>query len=95
MWAQTHSQGGFLDLGPVQEWVADAPCVQTDPDAFYPEKSQPNRAAKSVCGSCPVREECLEYALDNGERHGVWGGLSERERWALQRQRRVSGSEAA
>jgi len=41
------------------------------------------RAAKAVCAACPVREPCLVHALASEERHGVWGGLSERERAAL------------
>jgi WhiB family redox-sensing transcriptional regulator len=82
----------LLDLPLVVDaaWVADAVCAQTDPDAFYPEKGEPTRAAKAMCARCPVTEQCLEYALENNERYGVWGGLSERERRALQRQRRAS-----
>lgn len=66
-------------------WQDDALCTQTDPDAFFPEKGGTTRLAKKVCASCEVRTECLEYALANDERFGVWGGLSERERRALRR----------
>jgi WhiB family redox-sensing transcriptional regulator len=65
-----------------EEWWLSALCAQTDPEAFFP-KSNPTRAAKQVCLSCDVREECLDYALQNDERNGVWGGLSESERRAL------------
>lgn len=61
-------------------WSVSALCAQTDPDAFFPEKGGSTAAAKRVCRSCLVRSECLEYALENDERFGVWGGLSERER---------------
>lgn len=64
-------------------WQAQALCAQTDPEVFFPEKGIPTREAKRVCASCPVQEECLEYALKNDERFGVWGGLSLNERRAL------------
>ena len=70
------------DLG----WQERALCAQTDPEIFFPEKGGGTRAAKRVCRACEVRAECLEYALENGERHGIWGGLSERERRCVERQ---------
>jgi WhiB family redox-sensing transcriptional regulator len=66
-------------------WRADALCAQTSPEAFFPEKGGSTRDAKKVCGSCAVRSTCLEYALINDERFGIWGGLSERERRKLRR----------
>jgi len=66
-------------------WQADALCAQTDPEAFFPEKGGSTRDAKRICTSCDVRGECLEYALNNDERFGIWGGLSERERRKLKR----------
>ena len=66
-------------------WQTDALCAQTDPEAFFPEKGGSTRDAKKVCVSCEVRSECLEYALENDERFGIWGGLSERERRKLKR----------
>ena len=67
-------------------WQADSLCAQTDPEAFFPEKGGSTRDAKRICTSCDVRGECLEYALNNDERFGIWGGLSERERRKLKRQ---------
>lgn len=67
-------------------WQADALCAQTDPEAFFPEKGGSTRDAKRVCSQCPVREACLEYAMENDERFGIWGGLSERERRRLRKQ---------
>jgi WhiB family redox-sensing transcriptional regulator len=61
-------------------WQADALCTQTDPEAFFPEKGGSTRDAKRICAECTVKTECLEYALANDERFGIWGGLSERER---------------
>ena len=55
------------------------------PEAFFPEKGGSTREAKKVCVGCEVRSECLEYALANDERFGIWGGLSERERRKLKK----------
>ena len=66
-------------------WQERALCAQTDPEAFFPEKGGSTREAKMVCVSCEVRAECLEYALANDERFGIWGGLSERERRKLKK----------
>lgn len=66
-------------------WQADALCAQTDPESFFPEKGGSTREAKKICAACDVRAECLEYALQNDERFGIWGGLSERERRKLRR----------
>lgn len=69
--------GGWQDL---------ALCAEVDPELFFPDKGESSRPAKRVCAGCEVRAECLQYALDHGERFGVWGGLSERERRELGRQ---------
>ena len=66
-------------------WQSEALCSQTDPEAFFPEKGGSTRDAKRICSTCDVRGECLEYALQNDERFGIWGGLSERERRKLKR----------
>lgn len=67
------------------EWQKRALCAETDPEAFHPDKGGSNREAKKVCGRCDVRSQCLQAALDNDERHGIWGGLSERERRRLRK----------
>jgi WhiB family redox-sensing transcriptional regulator len=68
-----------------EEWQQRAPCAQTDPESFFPEKGGSVREAKRICAGCEVRAECLEYALAQDERFGIWGGLSERERRPLRR----------
>nr|WP_170977757.1 WhiB family transcriptional regulator [Blastococcus sp. CCUG 61487] len=83
---------------PALPWAADpddatawrqlALCGETDPDAFFPEQGGSTREAKRVCAGCVVRTECLEFALSNDERFGIWGGLSERERRRIRVQRR-------
>lgn len=67
-------------------WQERSLCAQTDPEAFFPEKGGSTREAKRVCLSCEVQSDCLEYALENDERFGIWGGLSERERRRLKRE---------
>ena len=72
-------------LAPSPDWKDRALCAETDPEAFFPEKGGSTREAKKVCVSCDVRSECLDFALGNDERFGIWGGLSERERRRLKR----------
>ena len=66
-------------------WVGDAVCAQTDPEVFFPEKGASSREARRVCRGCGVRKECLEFALRTGQRFGVWGGVSERQRRSMKR----------
>lgn len=74
------------------DWRESALCAQSDPEAFFPEGHGSTRAAKRVCARCEVRAECLDYALTEDIRGGVWGGLSEGERDRL---RRAANREAA
>ena len=53
-------------------------------DLFYPERGESAGPARQVCARCPVCQPCLEYALSNRITHGIWGGLTERERRPLQ-----------
>ena len=71
---------------PLPGWTVWALCAETDPEIFYPEKGGSTYAAKMICRGCVVRAECLEYALEHGERFGIWGGLSEQERRRLRRE---------
>ena len=79
---------GLLGIGTeadAQSWQEQALCAETDPEAFFPEKGGSTREAKKICTGCEVKAQCLEYALSNDERFGIWGGLSERERRRLRR----------
>lgn len=69
-------------------WLDRALCAETDPDIFFPEKGGSTAPATSVCRGCEVRDECLEYALSNDIRHGIWGGMSDNDRRKISRQRR-------
>ena len=68
-------------------WQEMSNCLGVDPDLFFPERGASTREAKEVCRGCIVREDCLEFALANGEKFGIWGGMSERERRRIRRQR--------
>ena len=76
---------GLLVEDEQESWQDRALCAQTDPEAFSPEKGGSTREAKKICTGCEVKAECLEYALANDERFGIWGGLSERERRRIKR----------
>jgi WhiB family redox-sensing transcriptional regulator len=69
-------------------WRNRAACRGVDPDIFFPVSDEEAVQAKVICGECPVREACLEWALATRERDGVWGGATERERRRMIRQRR-------
>lgn len=73
-----------------QSWRQHGACRGVDPDIFYPVSDEEAEPAKAICATCSVREPCLEYALANRERDGVWGGATERERRRMIRQRRKS-----
>ncbi|MEA3076271.1 MAG: WhiB family transcriptional regulator, redox-sensing transcriptional regulator [Actinomycetota bacterium] len=73
-----------------QTWRQYAACKGVEPDIFYPASDEEAEVAKAVCGVCPVRQPCLEFALATRERDGVWGGATEKERRRILRQRRKS-----
>ncbi|CAM02132.1 transcription factor WhiB [Saccharopolyspora erythraea NRRL 2338] len=71
-------------------WRDQAACLDEDPELFFPVSevgpgARQAAAAKAVCARCPVRSECLDHALENGLDHGVFGGMTDRERRALSR----------
>ena len=66
-------------------WQREANCLGVHPDLFFPERGASTREAKEVCRGCIVQGECHEFALRNGEKFGIWGGMSERERRRLRR----------
>lgn len=70
-------------------WMAEASCRDQPPATFFPEDGGGVEAAKRVCARCPVREQCLEFALSHHIAHGVWGGMSERARQRLAAARRA------
>lgn len=71
-----------------RSWQNHANRLGVNPELFFPERNEDQTRAKGVCAGCRVRGECLEYALVNFEQHGIWGGMSERQRRDLRKQRR-------
>jgi WhiB family redox-sensing transcriptional regulator len=84
----------IVDSGAIQrdldsDWRHAAECLNyVGLVDFFPARGESARDAKAICGVCPVREDCLEYAMRWELLHGVWGGLSERERRQLRRERK-------
>lgn len=75
---------GTLDaIANREPWQAEALCAKSDPEEWFPDRGQFADEAKKICRRCPVRQECLDYALRNKERFGVWGGFTELERRRL------------
>ena len=69
-------------------WMEHGACRGVQPGVMFPENKDTERRAKRFCAVCPVRNECLAYALEHFE-HGVWGGTTEDERRALARRTRI------
>jgi WhiB family redox-sensing transcriptional regulator len=79
--------------GPLQDWLGAAACKGRNSTMFFPPTSGETRAerhmrenmAKAICQTCTVRPECLQHAVTNDERYGIWGGLNDLERRSLRR----------
>lgn len=70
-------------LGAFPTWMEQGLCAQVDPDLWHPGKGETTQDAKRICGQCPVRAICLQYALDTEEDFGIWGGTTPRQRRKL------------
>lgn len=76
------------NLAEFTHWSDQAACLSEDPELFFPvsgigPSTLQAARAKAVCRRCTVRQQCLDYAIDTHQRHGIWGGLSDDERRAL------------
>ncbi|HEX2296062.1 MAG TPA: WhiB family transcriptional regulator [Actinomycetota bacterium] len=69
-----------------QDWRALGACAKTDPDLWFAVGAMEHKQAKRICRECPVQGRCLAYAMDAPVDHGIWGGLTERERRRFRRQ---------
>lgn len=78
----------------VTDWMTEGRCRGMDPGVFFPADGAGVPFAVAICRDCRVRSTCLEYALGNGIRYGVWGGTSERERARIARRRRARAAAA-
>ena len=65
-------------------WREQAACRGVRIEVFFPGRGETAGPARQVCAQCPVRQPCLEFAVSNRIGYGIWGGLTERERRALQ-----------
>ncbi len=76
-----------LGLGEQPDWVSEALCAEVGGDLWFAEKGNWHATvkAKRICRQCPVRPQCLLYALERGEQYGVWGGMTPEQRSALRR----------
>jgi WhiB family redox-sensing transcriptional regulator len=78
----------LLPGGRDDSWRDRAACIDTDQRMFFPAQGDANTRARQMCAGCPVRVPCLDYAVDNHEEFGIWGGTTPRERQAIRRRRR-------
>lgn len=84
----------------MEDWRDRAACRDEDPELFFPigdgvaAQDQVGRA-KAVCARCPVRQQCLQFALSTGQDAGIWGGLTAEERRDLRRSGRAGADEGA
>jgi WhiB family redox-sensing transcriptional regulator len=76
-------------------WQDGANCKGANADLFFPERGASTRTAKQICRECQVRLECLEFAITTGEKFGIWGAMSERERRRVRRERQIAASRRA
>jgi WhiB family redox-sensing transcriptional regulator len=85
-------QGKLIEALAVDElsWQDYANCRGADADLFFPERGASTRKAKAICTACEVRDDCLDFALRCGEKFGIWGGMSERERRRVRRERSIA-----
>jgi WhiB family redox-sensing transcriptional regulator len=66
-------------------WTAQALCFGADPEDFFPPGDAPATEAQDICAACPVRGQCLAYAVTAGEPFGIWGGLDPQQRHTLRK----------
>ena len=76
------------------DWRLSAACRGKDPNIFFLEREGKIKAeeAKTICQRCPVRGPCADYAEKNGERYGIWGGLTREDRRGLRREIRTGAA---
>jgi WhiB family redox-sensing transcriptional regulator len=78
----------------LENWRQQSACRDMDPNIFFPATDEEAGTAKAVCAACPVRQECLEYAIATRQDDGVWGGLDETQRRRLRRRRQAAARAA-
>jgi WhiB family redox-sensing transcriptional regulator len=71
----------------VGRWTDRAACRGTDTEIFFPANAEEEAEALSICATCPVRAQCLDYAVRNRETYGIWGGTTPEQRRRMRRER--------
>ena len=84
-----------LSTGYDLEWQDAANCKGANADLFFPERGASTRTATGICRECAVRADCLEFAITTGEKFGIWGGMSERERRRVRKERQIAAARRA
>jgi WhiB family redox-sensing transcriptional regulator len=79
----------------IESWREQAACRGLDTSIFFPPSDLEAGAAKAICAQCPVREQCLEWAIASRQEEGIWGGMTDGERRRLRRRRRDAARRAA
>ncbi len=69
------------------EWMAEGNCRTEAPSMFFPSDGVGVEVARRICATCPVKEPCLEFAIETNQKYGIWGGLTDKERASLKRRR--------
>lgn len=90
--ATEESDGASVRTNTDTSWMQHSSCRGMDPRLWHPERGDDHLGliiAKQICSICPVKQKCLDYALENNERIGVWGGTTGRERRVIRSQRRT------
>ena len=71
------------------DWQEEGLCRGLDPEMFYPSRGVRTNTVRAICDECPVRHPCAEWGIAH-EGYGLWGGLSERQRMIIRRERGIS-----
>jgi WhiB family transcriptional regulator, redox-sensing transcriptional regulator len=79
--------GSVVRIVKVGRWTDRAACRGTDTEIFFPANPDEEAEALSICATCPVRAQCLDYAVRNRETYGIWGGTTPEQRRRIRRER--------
>jgi WhiB family redox-sensing transcriptional regulator len=74
----------------MSDWMERASCASVGGDLWFPEGGYSSKPARLICAECPVRRQCLEFAVANECTVGVWGGKSSAQIRRLIRERRAA-----
>lgn len=85
----TFDESSVFNTPPPGSWRFDGACGGSSVEVFFPKAGSRPTEALSICADCSVRVECAEYALEHNQHWGVWGGLTERQRFAVKKARRL------